>query len=99
MTQGKHTPRPCAWVIPGDDHADINGFIDARVIEGDEFTKPLYDATALTSLQSRIAALVEAMEWYADPERYRSHPNGIAFERRDISYVAVAALAAWKGDA
>jgi Lar family restriction alleviation protein len=33
---------PAAWVIPGDDTASMNGFIDARIDCQGEFTKPLY---------------------------------------------------------
>lgn len=49
--------RPYAWVIPGDDHEDMNGFIDARISEEGEFTNPLYDAAALTALQAERDAL------------------------------------------
>jgi hypothetical protein len=42
--------------------------------------------------EARNKALEEALAWYADPERYKPHPHGIAFNRRDISYTARAAL-------
>lgn len=48
--------RPFAWVIPGDDNEDMNGFIDARITEEGEFTKPLYDEAALSALQARAEA-------------------------------------------
>jgi hypothetical protein len=34
---------PFCWVIPGDDTANMNGFIDAHVSNHGEFTKPLYE--------------------------------------------------------
>ena len=37
--------------------------------------------------------LNEALRFYADPEIYKPHPHGPAFERRDLSFVARAALA------
>jgi len=36
---------PVAWVIPGDDTANANGFIDAMCYRDGEFTRPLYAAT------------------------------------------------------
>lgn len=40
-----------------------------------------------------IRELVAALEFYADPEVYRPHPDGLAFDRRDLSYSAKAVLA------
>lgn len=40
----------------------------------------------------RIEALEEALRFYANPVIYQPHPHGPAFDRRDVSYVAVAAL-------
>lgn len=40
---GRGQERPYAWVLPGDDTANCNGWIDARVNEWGEFTKPLYE--------------------------------------------------------
>ena len=37
--------------------------------------------------------LREALAQYANPDLYRSHPHGLAFDRRDKSYIAIAALA------
>jgi hypothetical protein len=34
-------PKPFAWVLPGDDTARDDGFIDAMVIQQGEFSKPL----------------------------------------------------------
>ena len=50
------------------------------------------DQAELTAALAREAALREALEFYANPETYRPHPHGIAFDRRDISYIARAAL-------
>jgi hypothetical protein len=60
-------PKPFAWVLPGDDTARDDGFIDAMVIQQGEFSKPLYTAAALEALaaenaelRGKIQALVEA---------------------------------------
>ena len=46
----------------------------------------------LAEALAREKALREALEFYANPEVYRPHSHGVAFDRRDISYVALAAL-------
>ena len=46
------------------------------------------------TLETQLAAARKALEWYANPEIYRSHPHGIGFEDRDKSYAARAALEA-----
>ena len=45
-----------AWVLPGDDQANANGYIDAHCVENGEFTKPLYSADAILSLISKTSA-------------------------------------------
>ena len=45
--KGKTTPvetsdKPVVWVVPGDDNANMNGFVDARFDREGEFTRPLY---------------------------------------------------------
>jgi len=41
--------------------------------------------------------LLNALQYYADPETYAPHPHGIGFDRRDKSYVAIAAIARAEG--
>ncbi len=65
----------------------------ARVIAGHE--EDIREITALRAENERLRA---ALQWYADPERYKPHPHGLAFERRDISYVARAALTQQEGE-
>ena len=48
---------------------------------------------AIDAALAREAGLREALSFYANPEVYRPHPHGIAFDRRDISHIAIAALA------
>ncbi len=53
-------------------------------------------ATALAQLTEARAGedeLAAALDQYANPDLYRSHPHGLAFDRRDKSYIAIAALA------
>lgn len=42
--------------------------------------------------EARAERLEEALRWYANPEVYKPHPHGPAFDRRDLSFVAIAAL-------
>lgn len=39
-----------------------------------------------------LREMVEALEWYANPEIYEPHPHGPAFDNRDLSFHAIAAL-------
>ena len=55
-------------------------------------TAPTLAADTLRLLDE-IERLNEALRFYADPEIYKPHPHGPAFERRDLSFVARAALA------
>ena len=41
--------------------------------------------------------MLAALRWYADPEVYKPNSHGIAFDRRDLSYVARAAIAKVEG--
>lgn len=41
---GSDQREPFAWTIPGDDTADMNGFVPAKIRREGEFTKPLYDS-------------------------------------------------------
>ena len=49
-------------------------------------------------MDAEAERLRAALQWYADPKRYEPHPHGLAFERRDLSYVARAALTQQEGD-
>ena len=55
-------------------------------------------ATENESLRKENAALREALQFYANPEVYKPHPHGLAFDRRDLSYRALAALQGAKDD-
>ena len=46
----------------------------------------------IKTLETQLAAARKALEWYANPEIYKPHPHGVAFDNRDVSYVARAAL-------
>ena len=47
----------------------------------------------LTEARAGEDELREALAQYANPDLYRAHPHGLAFDRRDKSYIAIAALA------
>lgn len=48
----------------------------------------------ITRLRAEAQRLTEALRYYENPEIYKPHPHGPAFDRRDLSYVARAALKA-----
>ena len=58
-------------------------------------SKSLHDdlQTQLTEARAGEDELREALAQYANPDLYRSHPHGLAFDSRDKSYIAFAALA------
>lgn len=62
----------------------------------DDFTATLVSEN--DRLKAEIEKLRTALQWYADPKRYEPHPHGLAFERRDLSYVARAALTQQEGE-
>lgn len=41
--------------------------------------------------------LLDALQFYAKPEIYKPHPHGLAFDNRDLSFHARAALAKAEG--
>ncbi len=50
------------------------------------------------NLRAENARLREALKFYANPEVYKPHPDGLAFDRRGLSYHARAALQGAKDD-
>jgi hypothetical protein len=62
--------QPLAWVIPGDDTADANGFIAARVSCEGEFTKPLYGhppTARISDLESLLREALPLVEAHTPP--------------------------------
>jgi len=49
-------------------------------------------ATVIRALVAENERLREALEFYANPEIYKPDPHGPAFDRRDVSFHARAAL-------
>ena len=47
-------------------------------------------------LTVELAKATGALKWYADPYIYKPHPHGPAFDDRDLSFKAIATLAAIK---
>lgn len=52
---------PYAWTIPGDDTANMNGFIPAKIFREGEFTKPLY--TAPLAQPGAVSVREKAAAW------------------------------------
>lgn len=61
---------PVAWIIPGDDNANMDGFIDARMDNQGEFSMPVYSQIQVDALiashEARERELVEALKVFAD---------------------------------
>jgi len=68
----------------------------SRLMEADNAIKQSMAETAAALAQ--VAALREGLAFYANPEIYKPHPHGPAFERRDLSFKASAALSAPEGE-
>lgn len=49
-------------------------------------------AEHIKDVENQLEIASRALEWYANPEIYKPHPHGPAFDNRDVSYVARAAL-------
>ena len=90
------------------EHAtDWNGeqMPDLEPAKGDPTAGMLrHAADAIESLRAENArltegrdALVEGLRWYAEPHIYAPHPNGPAFDDRDLSWHARSVLAKVKG--
>jgi len=64
-----------------------------------ELNSAHYHAGVRTAVQraeaaeAKLAKAREALEFYANPEIYKPHPHGLAFDRRDLSFSARAVLA------
>lgn len=91
-----------AAATPGPWKVDPHGIDDCfgDVWHGEE-TRVCENADAadarLIALAPQLSAALlkarEALKWYGDPETYRPHPHGLAFDSRDKSYTAAATLA------
>jgi hypothetical protein len=100
--QAAELTRLRAMLTPPDDvqcyTVDALKYNDGLDLPGD---MPMVPADVVNRLRARIEAadrLAEALTFYANPSVYAPHPHGIAFERRDLSYHAVAALSAYEGE-
>ncbi len=47
---------------------------------------------ALEAAEAKADKYEKALTWYANPEIYKPHPHGAAFDNRDLSYTAKSAL-------
>lgn len=66
MTIARIEPRPYCWVLHGDDNATLDGWIDARISEEGEFSKPLYEAREIAELveeRDRLRAMAGDVRW------------------------------------
>lgn len=71
-----------------------------RLFRGDiRALRAALEASRLSVLEAEKEWLTKALDFYANPEIYRPHPHGPAFDDCDLSFVARAALAKARGDA
>lgn len=62
---------PLAWIIPGDDNENMNGFLDCKVNPDGEFTRPVYSQETLDSVKlERDALKAEVFKWTYDAHCY-----------------------------
>lgn len=89
----------------GDPDADSRNpdqfLLEYSLATGDEDWDTLADRAAefVAAKDDEIARLREALEFYSNTETYKPHPHGPAFDRRDVSFHARAALAGGSSDA
>ena len=56
-------------------------------------TNFLLDARhALAVIEAEREEMVDALKFYANPEIYKAHPQGLAFDDRDRSFIAKSVL-------
>ena len=70
---------------------------EAMIEHVPEVSLPAGPSALEAVVQARVREAVEAaknaLAFYADPAVYKPHPHGAAFDRRDLSFVAIDALA------
>jgi hypothetical protein len=75
------------------------GYIKARKLESDfsdwcgGWKPPFGTDPCDPDPSATMKEVVEVLEFYANPEIYKPHPHGLAFERRDKSDMARSILA------
>lgn len=75
--------------------ARIEENIETLIAMGDaDDRQEAADLTMLLKAHDAAAGLLGALRWYANPQVYAAHPHGLAFDDRDLSYHARAAIAA-----
>jgi hypothetical protein len=81
-------PADCDWPFCGcDPYAD-------KVFEAlQECNKTLIDESELAALRAALDTAEKALGVYANPDLYKPHPHGPAFDDRDKSHIARTALA------
>ena len=53
--------KPVAWIIPGDDNASANGFLDAKAFQDGEFSCPVVtQADAEAAIQRAVRVALDA---------------------------------------
>ena len=82
------------WLTREEAQAAAQADYETRILAALEPQDAPAMAEELVALRAENARLREALTFYANPEVYRPHPHGPAFDRRDVSYVATAALTA-----
>lgn len=76
----------------GDDKVVGTWCLTCEASGPNQYGRHEWNTRANASSQAEIERLRTALAFYADPEIYKPHPDGPAFDRRDVSYVARSAL-------
>lgn len=67
----------CCCGIPVDDHGMGDGHSPVDMYH-----------YRLMMIEKQNKIMEDALRWYANPEIYKSHPHGIGFDDRDLSFYA-----------
>lgn len=89
--EGENARRHAGWQDSERRISNQLSYIEELKTECDQF-----EARALAAEQ-RVVEMESALRFYANPELYKPHPHGPAFDHRDVSYVAIRALASEGG--
>ena len=94
----RHTPTP--WRTEDANHAKLATVVIEKTLLANGSTAVCHcagrdhaaNAAFIVLAANSHHAMKEALEFYANPAVYKSHPHGPAFDNRDLSHVARAAL-------
>jgi len=92
LASRREAQEPVAWRVTYADGGTVYLHHKPTGDSGVYECTPLYTAPPSPAPAGEVERLRKALAFYANPEIYKPHPHGPAFDRRDLSDVARAAL-------